>query len=118
MWNKHLDDAEEQLRWLAELSPPTTHERWVAAAIDLLRGDQDAEQRLAAAIEEGPQILRELDTVALYGVAGNPRMAAVHLARLFRADPACTELLKQLPGFVQVRTQPEVQAVIRKYSAR
>ena len=42
---------------------------------------------------------------------GAPRSA-------LRADPACTKLLKQLPGFVQVRTQPEVQAVIRKYSAR
>ena len=115
MFDNRLDEAEEQLREVAQLSKPdkpTTHDRWVQAAIDLRRGHPDAERRLAAAVAEGPVTLREIDTANLYVVVGNPRMAAVHLERLFRADPACAAFVEQSPALVRFRTHPEIQAVI------
>ena len=118
MSENRLDEAEEQLHKAAQLSPPTTHDRWVQAAIDLRRGHPDAERRLAAAVAEGPVTLREIDTAALYGAVANPRMAAVHLERLFRGDPSCTAFIEQSPAFVRLRSHPEIQAVISKYRAR
>jgi hypothetical protein len=118
MWHNRLDEAEEQLRRAAQLAEPGTHDRWIQAAIDLRRGHPDAESRLAAAAEEGPRTLREVDTAALYGAVGNPRMAAVHLDRLFRGDPSCTSFIEQSPAFVRLRTHPEIQAVISKYRRR
>ena len=118
MFHNRLDEAEELLQKLAQLSEPSTHVRWVQAAIDLRRGHPDAERRLAAAVEEGPRTLREMDTAALYGAVGNPRMAAVHLDRLFRGDPSCTSFIEQSPAFVRLRTHPEIQAVISKYRRR
>ena len=121
MFENRLDEAEEQLRQVAQLSKPdkpSAHDHWVQAAIDLRRGHPDAERRLAAAVAEGPVTLREIDTANLYMVVGNPRMAAVHLDRLFRADPACATLIEQLPAMDRLRTHPELQAVISKYRAR
>jgi hypothetical protein len=119
LWQKRLDESEAMLRQaLAESKePPTAHEEWVAAGIALMRGDLEAEQRLAAAVAKGPITLREIDTAGLYGVADNPRMAAVHLDRLFQADPSCTVFIEQSPAFVDLRKHAVVQEVIRKHRA-
>jgi hypothetical protein len=87
----------------------------VAAGVELLRDNPDAERQLAAAVARGPETLREIDTARLYGVAGNPRMAALHLERAFRADSACVSFVEQSPPFTQLRKQPVVKDVIDKY---
>ena len=68
--------------------------------------------------QKAPFLLREIDTAHLYMVVGNPRMAAVHLERLFRAEPPCAAFLEQLPFWERFRTHPEIQAVIRKLRGR
>ena len=88
---------------------------FVSAAIALMRGDLEAESRLAAAVAKGPVTLREIDTARLYGDADNPRMAAVHLDRLFRADPSCTAFIEQSPAFVELRKHAVIQDVIRRH---
>ena len=112
---KRLDEAETQLRQVAAREKPTTHDEWVAAGIALMRGDPEAENRLAAAVAKGPFPLREIDTAYLYGRADNPGKAAVHLDRVFRIDPSCTAFIEQSPAFVPLRKHAVIQDVIRRY---
>lgn len=86
--------------WLASSSCGATHDA--------------AESRLAAAIERGPLNLREIDTGRLYGVIGDPRMAARHLERAFQADPSCVAFVAQSPAFAPFRDHPAIQEVIGK----
>ena len=112
------DEAAELLRQIASMAPTSIHDEWVGAGIELMRSNRDAEGQLAAAVAQGPRTLREIDTARLYGVAGNPPMAARHLERAFRADSACVSFVEQSPPFTQLRKQPVVKDVMDEYRRR
>ena len=109
------NDAERQLREATALTTTTIQDEWVLAGIELLRGNSDAQRRLAAVIERGPVILRSIDTARLYGNIGEPATAARHLERAFQLDPSCVTFVNQSPPFSAIRNHPAIQAVIGKY---
>jgi tetratricopeptide (TPR) repeat protein len=117
LYLKRPDESEQQLREVASLAPTSIQDEWVAAGIELMRGNPDAESRLAAAVARGPVTLREIDTARLYGVVGNPRMSAIHLDRAFRADATCAAYVQQSPVFATLRSHVPIQDVIGKYRA-
>jgi serine/threonine protein kinase/TolB-like protein len=112
------EEAAALMRQIAAMAGTSMHDGWVLAAIELMRGNPDAERQLAAAVARNPVTLREIDTARLYGVAGNPRMAALHLERAFRADSSCVSFVEQSPPFTQLRKHPVVKDVIDKNRRR
>lgn len=112
---KRPDEAEQHLRELATLGPPSIQDEWVMAGVELVRRNDDvAQRRMEAVIEKDSGTLRELDTGRLYGVIGDHGMAARHLERAFRYDPSCVAYVTQSPAFAPFRNHPAVQDVISK----
>ena len=112
---KRPDEAEQHLRELATLGPSSIQDEWVMAGVELLRRNDDvARRRMEAVIEKDFGTLRELDTVRLYGVIGDPGMAARHLERAFRYDPSCVAYVTQSPAFAPFRNHPAIQGVLSK----
>ena len=116
LWLQRPDDAEQQVREVASLASPSIQDDWVLAGVELMRGNRGAAERgLAAAIDRGPVILREIDTAFLYGLIGDPRTAARHLERAFVADPSCPAFVAQSANFAPFRDHPAIQNVMSKH---
>jgi hypothetical protein len=110
------EEVARQLGEIAMLTPPSIQDEWVLGGTGLMRGNRiPAERRLAAAIERGPVILREIDTARLRGVIGDPREAARHLDRAFRADASCVTYVAQSPAFAPFRDHPAIQDVMSRH---
>ena len=109
-------EAQRQVLDVAMLMPRSIMDDWVRAGADVMTGNHDTRQ-LAAVIERGPVILREIDTARLYGMINDPRTAARHLERAFRADPSCVTFVAQSPAFLPFRNPTAIESVMRKYRA-